>query len=263
MRNKPLAILCAGTLAGTLLGAIGVGVAFAEYMSFDVDTTSISDAGERTVKERTVELGEGETALITDDFAEIVFDEAIEPGTLSVSVEYNSEFVMPSIDVVHRQSGTALVGITPRYLSGEMDQLIENKDFVLDQLKRHVLVVPRTDYETSTTVKANPADEDRIRYASESDYYESSSHDADRDSSNSLEDAGSSSSLNSASRSNVPEGAGSQNSADPADAEPETDVSDETADDASDPDPADTGSPGFRTSPAAPTAPTAPSSDAS
>ncbi|WP_165247166.1 hypothetical protein [Adlercreutzia sp. ZJ141] len=182
MRNKPLAILLAGTLAGTLVGAIGVGVAFAEYMSFDVDTTSIPATGERITKDRTIELNEDETVLIANDSAEITFDERIAPGTIIVSVEYNNAAASPSISANrYPREKTVLVSVTTLRITDPLDQMIKNKDFVLDNLKRHVLVIPQIDDEITVTVKANPADKNRVRYYNEIDYSTNSSYDNDYD----------------------------------------------------------------------------------
>ncbi|WP_165044429.1 hypothetical protein [Adlercreutzia sp. ZJ138] len=179
MRNKPLAILLAGTLAGTLVGAIGVGVAFAEYMSFDVDTTSIPAEGERMTKEETFELNEDETVLIANDDAGVVFDDTIAPGTVSVSVEYNSAATSPIISTdKYPQEQTVLVSVTILHIYDSLDQMITNKDIILDNLKRHVLVVPQVDDGTTITVKANPTDKDRVKYYNEIESYTSNSYDS-------------------------------------------------------------------------------------
>lgn len=188
--NKANAILLGGLLGGVLLTGIGTGVAFAEYLSFEYDTTSLAYEAETATETYEFTFAENERVEVwVNGTAEVIADNAVTTGTLSIEATFDPNLVVPfpdqnsytayvdeygnTVDIAngleHSSRGAEVATVSERniwihseYIVDDFELFMKNKEVILEGLKNHVIVKCEPNYCIDAIVHVNPADIDRV-----------------------------------------------------------------------------------------------------
>ncbi|MCM1466517.1 MAG: hypothetical protein NC086_00065 [Alistipes sp.] len=145
MRNRLRLILLGVFCAGVLLTGIGAGIAIVEYTSLEY--TGVHVLNGETVKEDyefKVEPVEGEKVIIKDyrGMVELVYDQTVPVNTVRCTVQSNPDIEKIRIKVEgNKNTGTddnirnTWIYISGSYVGNDFDLLMQNKDFILAELK--------------------------------------------------------------------------------------------------------------------------------
>ncbi|MBR3690316.1 MAG: hypothetical protein IKL97_04375 [Eggerthellaceae bacterium] len=157
--NKLNAVLLAGMLGGILVVGLGSGIAFAEYMSFEYDDSSLAANSTHETEEFTYEMAADERVYAPA--GKTTIDKDIPVGTVMISVEYD-----PYTMEVERNFGTAYDATHIEVLCVNVvdgfERFMQNKDILLQGLKDGKIVAIPGDYYFEVSVAVNPADQDRV-----------------------------------------------------------------------------------------------------
>lgn len=175
--NKVNGLLLAGLLGGVLITGLGSGIAFAEYMSFEYDDSTLVGESSHEVEEFTYEMAEGESVYVPA--SRLNLDESLPVGTLRVEAEYDA-LTMGVEHSIGLQYDMTWIEVRSTDVLDDFELFMQTKDEILQGLKEGKLVAVPGDYYFDVSVSVNPADEDRVYITRESVEYAYANNDASR-----------------------------------------------------------------------------------
>ncbi len=158
--NKLNAVLLAGMLGGILVVGLGSGIAFAEYMSFEYDDSSLAANSTHETEEFTYEMAADERVYAPANH--LVLDESLPAGTLTVRVEYDAHTMGVAHDFGSAAYGATQIEVRPEYVMNDFELFMQNKDILLQGLREGKIIALPGDYYFDVYVAVNPADKGRV-----------------------------------------------------------------------------------------------------
>lgn len=173
-------ILTGTFLAGVLLGGIGTGIAMVEYTSMEYGGEKM--IGEECLVTRNFDFdfdldGRKVKVLNTSSYMgkggvrEIEVDDTVPIGTVRYEVTYNEELVTPYLEfekeeeeldsleperqTPEEEAALGYLWLTAWYRNSDFKLLMENKNYVLDELKQKKISNYEVAYITDVKIKIN------------------------------------------------------------------------------------------------------------